>query len=39
MKKYFISSDIHSFFSIWMNSLKSKGFDINNENHIVVVLR
>lgn len=35
--KYFITSDIHSFYTPLMNSLKSSGFDINNPEHILVV--
>ena len=38
MKKYFIASDIHSFYDEWMKALADKGFDINNENHTIVVL-
>lgn len=37
MKKYFVSSDIHSFFTEWRNSLHRKGFDINNREHIIIV--
>lgn len=37
MKKYFVTSDIHSFFSEFILSLKNKGFDINNENHIIII--
>lgn len=36
--KYFICSDIHSFYKEWMAALELQGFDINNPNHIVVVL-
>lgn len=35
--KYFITSDIHSFYTPLMDSLKSSGFDINNPEHILVV--
>ena len=38
MKKYFIAGDIHSFFSFWKEELDKKGFDINNDSHILVVL-
>lgn len=38
MKKYFIASDIHSFYNEWMQALSEKGFEIDNENHIIVVL-
>ncbi|MFA6861513.1 MAG: metallophosphoesterase [Bacilli bacterium] len=37
MKKYFIVSDIHSFYNPLINGLKKAGFDKNNENHILVV--
>lgn len=36
-KKYFISSDIHSFFDEWQLALKKKHFDIDNPNHIIVI--
>lgn len=36
--KYFIISDIHSFYKELIESLKMSGFDINNENHTLVVL-
>ena len=38
MKKYFISSDIHSFFDEWQHALKKKGFDIDNPEHIIVLI-
>ena len=37
MKKYFIFSDTHSFYTPLINELNKKGFDINNENHIVIL--
>lgn len=37
MKKYFITSDIHSFYSILRENLEQKGFDINNQEHILVI--
>lgn len=37
MKKFFVSSDIHGFFSEWYATLKEKNFDINNPEHIVIV--
>lgn len=37
-KKYFILSDPHSFYTYMMNSLTDAGFDVNNENHILVIL-
>lgn len=36
-KKYFVCGDIHSFFSEWMDALSKKGFDRNNEDHIIVI--
>lgn len=38
MKTYFISSDIHSFYDKWMGALKESGFEIDNPNHMVVVV-
>lgn len=35
--KYFVSSDIHSFFDIWMLALESAGFDINNPEHKIIL--
>lgn len=37
MKKYFITSDPHSYYSILIESLKKEGFDINNQEHIIVI--
>ena len=37
MYKYFIASDIHSFFTIYYNALLEKGFDINNPKHILII--
>lgn len=37
MKKYFVTSDIHGFFTIWMEALINNGFDINNKDHILIV--
>ena len=36
--KYFISSDIHSYYDKYKKALDNRGFDINNENHVVVIL-
>ncbi len=36
MKAYFITSDTHSFFEPFYNELLEKGFDINNESHILI---
>lgn len=38
MKRYFISSDIHSFFDEWQKALIKKGFDVNNPEHIIVIV-
>ena len=35
--KYFIMTDIHSFFTIMQLSLMQKGFDIDNKDHILIV--
>ena len=37
MKKYFITSDIHSFYNPLILELSKKGFDINNSEHILIV--
>ena len=37
MKKFFVVSDIHSYFSIFIKALKEKGFDENNEDHWLIV--
>ena len=37
MKTYFITSDIHSFYTIFHETLISKGFDVNNKNHILII--
>ena len=37
MKKYFITSDPHSYYTVLMKALKKKGFDINNEEHVIVI--
>lgn len=36
--KYFICSDIHSYYDEWMQSLKSVGFDIENKSNVLIVL-
>lgn len=38
MKSYFISSDIHGYYTIWKKALAEAGFNVNNENHVLVVL-
>lgn len=35
--KYFISSDIHSFYTPYIEALNKAGFDINNPNHVLVI--
>ena len=37
MKKYFVMSDIHSFYNEMITALKLKGFDDKNPDHILVV--
>ena len=36
-KKYFIVSDIHSFYTALINNLHKAGFDQNNKDHILIV--
>lgn len=38
MKKYFIFSDVHGHFDELISALKSSGFDIKNEEHIIISL-
>lgn len=35
--KFFVCSDIHSFFTPWMKALREAGYDRNNPEHILVV--
>ena len=37
MKKYFAVSDIHGFYKELRTSLKNVGFDVNNNEHILIV--
>ena len=37
MKKYFVGSDIHSFYTPFIKELNKKGFDLNNEEHILII--
>lgn len=37
MKKYFVVSDIHGYFTILKEALDENGFDIENPNHILIV--
>ena len=36
-KKYFAISDIHSFYDEMLEALKSKGFDMQNPDHNVII--
>lgn len=38
MKTYFIFSDIHSFYDEFIKALNDAGFDINNEEHVLISL-
>ena len=35
--KYFVCSDVHSFYTLLINSLEEKGFDVDNKNHILIL--
>lgn len=35
--KWFCCSDIHGFYSIWMQSLAEAGFDVKNKNHGLII--
>ena len=37
MTKYFVTSDVHSFFDIFYQELLKNGFEIDNPNHKVIV--
>ena len=37
MKKYFITSDVHSFYDELQHALNKKNFDINNPDHILCI--
>lgn len=37
MAKFFVASDVHSFFSIFQQSLLDKGFEIDNPEHKLIV--
>ena len=37
MKKYFIMTDIHSFYSIMLNTLNTNGFNVNDNEHYLIV--
>ena len=38
MAQYFITSDVHGFFDELMVALNSKGFDMNNSDHKLIIL-
>ena len=38
MSQYFITSDVHGFFNELMVALNSKGFDVNNSDHKLIIL-
>ena len=38
MKTYFVSSDIHGFYSIYRKALSEAGYQENNEDHVLIVL-
>ena len=38
MKTYFACSDIHGFYKEWMKSLKESGFDVSNQEHVLIIL-
>lgn len=37
MKKYFVASDIHSFYTPFVKELNKTSFDLNNEEHILII--
>ena len=37
MKKYFVASDIQSFYTPCIKELNKTGFDLNNEEHILII--
>ena len=37
MKKYFVSSDIHGFYTEYMTALQNAGFDANNPEHMLII--
>lgn len=34
--KYFVFSDVHGYYSLLKSELDKKGFDINNDNHMLI---
>ncbi|MDY2735892.1 metallophosphoesterase [Intestinibacter sp.] len=37
MKKYFVVADVHSFYKIMLDTLNVKGFDVNNNEHYLIL--
>ena len=37
MKKYFVASDIHNFYTPFIKELNKTGFDLNNEEHLLII--
>lgn len=37
MKKYFVTSDIHSYYNPFIKELNKKGFDVENKEHILII--
>ena len=35
--KYFVSADIHGFYTYWQEALNEKGFDIADPNHKIII--
>lgn len=35
--KYFVSSDIHGYYTYWQEALKENNFDINNKEHKIII--
>lgn len=37
MTKYFVTSDIHSFFNEFKGALENASFDVDNSDHVLVI--
>lgn len=35
--KFFVCSDIHGFYTLWMDALNEAGYDVNNPDHCLIV--
>ena len=35
--KYFVTADIHGYYTYYLEALKKQGFDINNPNHKLII--